>query len=218
MRIFCGRGDQSNSAVLDVLKKSLLLLSVEILYLVDIEKYAPCAENIVGAVQNILDVGKRRGSGIEPVKDHSRFPRDYFGGGGLSRAGRSKEYHIGYSSRRENSANYSAGTEKMLLTDYIVYCLGAEKLRRSYNSCHFLSFEESDQIVDEFRDVGESDKRDNHHYRKDNDTDDRADPGCSLFVELYISGITKLLGNVEMIEIGVGYVFCDRWLSIWQSL
>ena len=48
MRIFGGGSDQRDSSVLDVLKESLLLLAVKILYLVYVEKNSRACKNTVG--------------------------------------------------------------------------------------------------------------------------------------------------------------------------
>ncbi len=128
MRVFGGGCDKRDAAVLDIFKQRLLLLAVEILYLIKVQKNSASAENIVGLCHNILDVGKRCRGGIKTVKSHIGSLGYYGGGGGLARAGRTVEYHICNSAALYHAAYDAALTEKVRLPHYVGKVAGAKKV------------------------------------------------------------------------------------------
>ena len=129
MRIFGGGCYERNTSVLYIFQQCLLLLSIEILYLVYIQKYATRTEHVVCSGQYLLYVGQRCCGGVDTVEYHIGVFGYYLRGWGLAGAGRAVKYHIGESSRSYHSANDSSFSEKMILTDYVI------KAFRSYCIC-----------------------------------------------------------------------------------
>jgi hypothetical protein len=64
------------------------------------------------------------------MKIHSRLLGDNACRRGLSRTGRAEKYHICNSSAFKHAAYDSTLSEKMLLSDYSVYALRTQKIRK----------------------------------------------------------------------------------------
>ena len=136
MGVFGGGGDEGDAAVLHVLQKGLLLLTVEVLDLVQVEQDAARSEHALGLRQDVFYVlqgGCRR---VELVEFHTRLRRDDRGGGGLSRTGRAVEDHICYSAGVQHFSYDATFSEQMLLTYYLVKALGSQSLGSAYG-IHF---------------------------------------------------------------------------------
>jgi hypothetical protein len=124
--IFGGGGDEGNAAVLHVFQQRLLLLTVEILDLVQVEEDAVCAEHALGLRQDILDVLEGGGGGVELMEFHARLGGDDRGGGGLARAGRAVEDHIGHAAHLHHAAENAVLSEQVGLTHDLVHGAGAQ--------------------------------------------------------------------------------------------
>ena len=115
------------------------MLAVEILDLVKVEQHAPCAKDVSGFADHVLDVGKRRRGGVELAEGHAGFFCDDGGGGGLSRAGRAKEDHVCDPSPCQHTAYHTALSKEVLLPHDPVKVLGSQqigKLRVFHSDVH----------------------------------------------------------------------------------
>ena len=112
VRIFSGGGDKRDPPVLHVFQKRLLLLAVEILDLVKIQKDAACAEKPLGLV--------------ELMEGHARLRGDHRRRRGLSRAGRAVKDHIRQPSRLQHTPKDTARAKQVGLPHDLVHCAGPE--------------------------------------------------------------------------------------------
>ena len=132
-----GGGDKGYLAVFNIFKEGLLLLFVEILYLVEVQKDAVHSVNCACVGDNIPDVGCSCGGAIELMELHSRIFCNYPCNGGFSYSRGTVKYHIGDIAAVDYAPEISAFVKEMTLTDNFIKVFGA------YSVCkgggHFLS-------------------------------------------------------------------------------
>ena len=115
IRIFRRGRDERDLAVFDVFQQRLLLLFVEILDLVEIQKHAVRREEGVQLGVDLLDIGGGRRSRVELAQLALRFFRDQVRDRRLARAGRPVEDEIRHAAGFDDAAQKAVFAQNMLL-------------------------------------------------------------------------------------------------------
>ena len=98
----------------------MLLLFVEILYLVEVQQHAAGGQQRVELGDDLLYIGKPGGRRVQLAQGAVRFFGDNACDGGLSRARRTVEYHVGYAAAFDYAPQQAALPEYMSLADNII--------------------------------------------------------------------------------------------------
>ena len=100
-------GDERDAPVLYKLQQRLLLLFVEILYLVEIEKHAAGGEEGVKLIDDLFYIGDARGRRVELAQRAVGALGDDARDGGLARPGGAVEYHVWYLAALDDAAEHT---------------------------------------------------------------------------------------------------------------
>ena len=113
-----------------MLQQALLLFFVEGLDLVEIEQDAVGRHEGVQLGDDVLDVRRGGGGGVELVEGTLGGIGDDVGDGGLSRAAGAVEDQIGDLPRLNHAAEHFALTEDLLLAEHLIQRLWAQLVRK----------------------------------------------------------------------------------------
>ena len=105
-----------------------MLLFVEVLNLVQIQKHAVRRQKRIKLRVDLLDIAGRRCRGVELAELAVRTLRDDVGDRGLARAGRTVENHIRNLAGIDNPAQKPVFSENVRLTAHIVEILRSERV------------------------------------------------------------------------------------------
>ena len=125
----CGRNERDR-AVLDKLQQALLLLFIEVLDLVEIQKNAVRREHGVQLVDDRADIRKPRGCGVELSQRAVRLFRDDARDGRFACAGRAVKDHVRDIAALDNAAQQPALAENVVLADDVVQLRRAQLVRQ----------------------------------------------------------------------------------------
>ena len=128
--VFGGGGDERDASVLDKLQKGLLLLFIEILDLVEVQKHAARCEEGVQLVDDLLDVGDARGGGVELSEGAVGALRDDAGYCCFARARGAVEDHVRDLPALHDAAQKPALAEDVPLAHHIVKRFRADLVRK----------------------------------------------------------------------------------------
>ena len=125
-----GGGDEGQLTVLHEFQQGLLLLLVEVLDLIQVEEDAAGSQERPHIRDDVLDVLKGGGGGIEPVEGLMGALGDEVRHRSLSGARRAVEDHIYRGAALNEPAQHRALPQKVLLSHHLVQCLGADLVRQ----------------------------------------------------------------------------------------
>ena len=130
IRIFRGRGNHCDAAVLQKLKQRLLLLFVEILDLVQIQKNTVYSVDPIQAANDLADVRRGSGRAVELAELPLCLPGNEGGKCRFPHTGRTVKNHIRDHAGFNDAPERTAGREQMALPHNIVERLRADAVRQ----------------------------------------------------------------------------------------
>ena len=130
VRVFRRGRDERDRAVLDEFEQALLLLFIEVLDLVEIQKNAVRREHGVQLVDDRADVRKARGRGVELSQRAVRLFRNDARDGRFARTGRAVKDHVRDIAAFDDAAQQPALAENVALADDVVQLRRTQLIRQ----------------------------------------------------------------------------------------